>query len=116
VVRIDPAAQNGTVAVDVALEGALPRGSRPDLSVDGTIDIERLRNVIYVSRPTYGQAESVVGLFKIPPGSSTAVRASVRLGRGSAGSVEVLSGLNPGDVVILSDMSQYEISERVKLK
>jgi HlyD family secretion protein len=116
VVRIDPAAQNGTVAVDVALEGALPRGSRPDLSVDGTIDIERLRNVMYVSRPTYGQAESVVGLFRIPPGSSTALRANVRLGRGSAGSVEVLQGLQPGDVVILSDMSQYESSERVKLK
>ncbi|HYH83218.1 MAG TPA: HlyD family efflux transporter periplasmic adaptor subunit [Longimicrobium sp.] len=116
VVRIDPAAQNGTVAVDIALEGALPRGARPDLSVDGTVDIERLTNVLHVGRPAYGQAESTVGLFKLLPGGREAVRANVRLGRGSAGSVEVVQGLQPGDVVILSDMSQYESSERVKLK
>ena len=116
VVRIDPAAQNGTVVVDVALEGALPRGARPDLSVDGTIDIERLRNVMHVGRPAYGQAESTLGMFRVQPGGGSAVRTSVRLGRGSASSVEVLQGLHPGDVVILSDMSQYESTPRVKLK
>jgi multidrug efflux pump subunit AcrA (membrane-fusion protein) len=116
VVRIDPAAQNGTVAVDVALEGALPRGARPDLSVDGTIDIERLRNVMHVGRPAYGQVESTLGMFRVQPGGGSAVRTSVRLGRGSANSVEVVQGLQPGDVVILSDMSQYESSPRVKLK
>jgi multidrug resistance efflux pump len=116
VTRIDPAAQNGTVAVDVALEGALPRGARPDLSVDGTVDIERLRDVLYLGRPAYGQAESTLGMFRVQPGGGSAVRTSVRLGRGSASSVEVLNGLQPGDLVILSDMSQYESSPRVKLK
>lgn len=116
VTRIDPAAQNGTVAVDVALDGELPRGARPDLSVDGTIDIERLSNVMYVGRPAYGQPESTVGMFRLQPGSGIAVRTSVRLGRGSASSMEVAQGLRPGDVVILSDMSQYENSPRVKLK
>lgn len=116
VVRIDPAAQNGTVVVDVALEGALPRGARPDLSVDGSIDIERLRDVMHVGRPAYGQAESTLGMFRLEPGGGGAVRASVRLGRGSARDVEVVQGLRPGDVVILSDMSQYESSPRVKLR
>jgi multidrug efflux pump subunit AcrA (membrane-fusion protein) len=116
VVRIDPAAQNGTVAVDVALEGALPRGARPDLSVDGTVDIERLRNVMHVGRPAYGQAESTLAMFRLEPGGGSAVRTSVRLGRGSASDVEVVQGLQPGDVVILSDMSQYEGTPRVKLK
>lgn len=116
VVRIDPAAQNGTVVVDVALEGALPRGARPDLSVDGSIDIERLRDVMHVGRPAYGQAESTLGMFRLEPGGGAAVRISVRRGRGSARDVEVVQGLRPGDVVILSDMSQYESSPRVKLR
>jgi HlyD family secretion protein len=116
VTRIDPSAQNGTVAVDVALEGALPRGARPDLSVDGTIDIERLRDVLYVGRPAYGQAESTLGMFRLQPGGGSAELTSVRLGRGSANSVEVVQGLQPGDLVILSDMSKYERSPRVKLK
>lgn len=115
VVRIDPAAQNGTVAVDVALEGTLPRGARPDLTVDGTIEIERLRDVLHVGRPAYGQAESTLEMFRVQPGGA-AVRTSVRLGRGSASSVEVLQGLQPGDVVVLSDMSSYESTPRVKLK
>ncbi len=116
VVRIDPAAQNGTVTVDVALEGALPRGARPDLSVDGTVDIERLRNVMYVGRPAYGQPESTVGLFRLAEGGNEARRVNVRLGRGSASTIEVASGLRPGDVVILSDMSQWDSADRVRLK
>lgn len=116
VVRMDPAVQNGTVTVDVALEGALPRGARPDLSVDGTIDIERLPNVVYMGRPAYGQAESTVGVFRLGEDGSEAVRTQVQLGRGSATTIEVVRGLNPGDVVILSDMSQYDGSERVRLK
>jgi HlyD family secretion protein len=116
VTRMDPSAQNGTVGVDVALEGALPRGARPDLSVDGTIDIERLTNVLYVERPAYGQAESSVGLFKILPGGKEAVRVTVRLGRASASTIEVQQGLAPGDQIILSDMSQHETADRVRLQ
>jgi multidrug resistance efflux pump len=116
VVRIDPAAQNGTVTVDVKLEGPLPRGARPDLSVDGTVDIEHLRNVMYVGRPAYGQPESTVGLFKLVEGGKEAVRVNVRLGRGSASTIEVQGGLQPGDVVILSDMSQWDSADRVRLK
>jgi multidrug resistance efflux pump len=116
VVRIDPSVQNGSVAIDVTLEGPLPRGARPDLSVDGTVDIERLTNVMYVGRPAYGQAESTVSMFRLDPAGSEAARTPVKLGRGSASTVEVISGLKPGDVVILSDMSAYDGSERVKLK
>lgn len=115
VVRIDPAAQNGTVTVDVALEGELPRGARPDLSVDGTVDIEHLKNVMYVGRPAYGQPESTVGLFKLVSGGKEAVRVNVRLGRGSASTIEVQGGLQPGDVVVLSDMSQWDSADRVRL-
>ncbi|HEX6751361.1 MAG TPA: HlyD family efflux transporter periplasmic adaptor subunit [Longimicrobium sp.] len=114
--RIDPAAQNGTVTVDVSLTGALPRGARPDMSVDGTVDLERLGNVLHVGRPAYGQAESTLAVFRLLPGGGEAERVMVQLGRGSATSVEVLRGLNPGDVIILSDMSQYDASERVRLK
>jgi len=116
VARIDPASQNGTVAVDVALDAPLPRGARPDLSVDGTVEIDRLANVLYVSRPSYGQAEGSLAMFRLVPGGGEARRVMVRLGRGSASTVEVRSGLNPGDVVVLSDMSQYEGIERVKLR
>jgi hypothetical protein len=116
VMRIDPAVQNGTVTVDVSLEGELPRGARPDLSVDGTIEIERLDDVLYVGRPAYGQAESSVGLFKILPGGREAVRVTVQLGRSSASTIQVVQGLQPGDVVILSDMSQHENAERVRLR
>ncbi|HXY70581.1 MAG TPA: HlyD family efflux transporter periplasmic adaptor subunit [Gemmatimonadales bacterium] len=115
VVRMDPSAQNGTVAVDVAFDGPLPQGSRSDLSVEGTITIERLTNVTYVGRPAYGQANSTVGLFKLVEGGGYAVRVNVQLGRTSVNSVEVLSGLKPGDVVILSDMSRYDAVDRVKL-
>jgi HlyD family secretion protein len=116
VVRIDPAVQGGTVTVDVALEGELPRGTRPDLSVDGTIEIERLENVVYTGRPAYGQSESTVGLFKLDPDGRHARRIPVRLGRSSVNTIEIISGLQPGDVVILSDMSQWDSSERVRLR
>lgn len=116
VVRIDPAVQNGAVAVDVALEGELPRGARPDMSVDGTIEIERLDDVLHVGRPAYGQAESSVGLFRVAPDGQSASRVNVRLGRSSVNTIEVVSGLREGDVVVLSDMSQWDSAERVRLK
>ncbi len=114
--RIAPAVQGGTVTVDVALDGALPRGARPDLSVDGTIEIERLDNVLYVGRPAYGQAESRVGLFRLEEGGRSAVRVNVRLGRSSVNTIEVMEGLREGDVVILSDMSAWDAVDRVKLQ
>lgn len=116
VVRIDPAVQNGTVTVDVALEGELPRGARPDLSVNGTIEIERLDDVVHVGRPAYGQAESTVGLFRVDADGKQARRVNVRLGRSSVNTIEVVSGLQPGDVVILSDMSQWDATDRVRLR
>jgi HlyD family secretion protein len=100
----------------VALDAPLPRGARPDLSVDGTVEIDRLANVLYVGRPSYGQAEGSLAMFVMQPGGGEARRTTVRLGRGSASTVEVLGGLNPGDVVILSDMSQYEGNDRVRLR
>ncbi len=116
VARIDPAVQNGTVTVDVALTGDLPRGARPDLSVDGTIEIERLENVLHVGRPAYGQAESTVGLFKMEPDGEHARRLPVQLGRSSVNTIEIRNGLQPGDVVILSDMSQWDAVDRVRLR
>ncbi len=115
VMRIDPAVQNGTVTVDVSLEGELPRGARPDLSVDGTIQVERLDNVLHVGRPAYGQANSTVGLFKLVGDGTEAVRASVRLGRTSVNTVEILGGLQPGEKVIISDMSRWDAFERVRV-
>jgi HlyD family secretion protein len=114
--RIDPAVLNGTVTVDVALDGELPRGARADLSVDGTIEIERLDNVVYVGRPAYGQAESTIGLFKLDPDGQEARRTVVTLGRSSVNAIEIVSGLQPGDIVILSDMSQWDNVERVRLR
>ncbi|GAB5560947.1 MAG: HlyD family efflux transporter periplasmic adaptor subunit [Synoicihabitans sp.] len=114
VVRIDPAVQNGTVLVDVTLEGELPRGARPDLSVDGTIELERLPNVIFVGRPAFGQERSTVGIFKLDT-DGYAHRTQVQLGRSSVNTIEVIRGLTPGDRVILSDMSQWDSNDRVKL-
>lgn len=114
--RIDPAVQNGTVTVDVSLEGELPRGARPDLSVDGTIQVERLNNVLHLGRPAYGQPNSTVGLFKLVEGGAAAVRTSVRLGRSSVNTVEILGGLKPGDKVIISDMSRWDGFERVRVE
>jgi HlyD family secretion protein len=114
--RIDPAVQNGTVTVDVALDGELPKGARPDLSVDGTIELERLDNILYVGRPTYGQEQSVISLFKLGDDGVTFTRTKVAIGKTSVNTVEVKSGLKEGDQVILSDMSQYDAFERVRLK
>lgn len=114
--RIDPAVQNGTVTVDVSLEGELPRGARPDLSVDGTIQVERLDKVLHVGRPAYGQANSTVGLFKLIEDGGSALRINVRLGRTSVNTVEILGGLQPGDKVIISDMSRWDSFERVRVE
>jgi HlyD family secretion protein len=115
VIRIDPAVQNGTVTVDVALDGALPLGARPDLTVDGTIELELLENVIYVGRPVFGQEQSVVSLFKLDPETEEAIRTRVSLGRSSVNTIEVIEGLEPGDQVVLSDMSQWDAFDRVRL-
>lgn len=115
VVRIDPAAQNGTVAVDIGLEGALPRGARPDLTVEGTIELERLDRVLFVGRPAYGQPEGQVSLFRLAPDGKTAERVSVQLGKSSVNTVEVTRGLRAGDRIIISDMSQYDNVDRVRL-
>ncbi len=116
VVRIDPAAVNGTVTVDVKLDEALPAGARPDLSVDGTVDLERIKDVIYIGRPVYGQPNSTITLFRMIPGTDEAIRVPVKLGRGSVNHIEVLEGLSVGDNVILSDMSQQDSQNRIKLK
>jgi HlyD family secretion protein len=114
--RIDPAVQNGTVTVDVALEGELPKGARPDLSVDGTIELERLNDILYVGRPTYGQEQSVISLFKVDEDGVNCTLTKVTIGKTSVNTVEVKSGLKQGDQVILSDMSQYDAFDRVRLK
>jgi multidrug efflux pump subunit AcrA (membrane-fusion protein) len=116
VFRIAPSSQNGTVTVEVSLEGQLPPGARPDLSVDGTIEIERLEDVLHVGRPAYGQAESTVGLFRVDPDGKSASRVNVKLGRSSVNTIEVVSGLNPGDLVIISDMSAWDSHEKVRLR
>lgn len=116
VVRMDPSVQNGTVTVDVALEGELPRGARPDLSVEGTIQIDRLEDVVHMGRPAFGQANSTVGLFVLSDDRSEATRVQARLGAGSVNQVQVLDGLSEGDVVILSDMSNWESADRVRLR
>jgi HlyD family secretion protein len=116
VMRIDPSVQNGTRTVDVALEGPLPNGAVPDLSVDGTIELERLPDVLYMGRPAFGQERSTVGIFKVDPVSGVATRVPVTLGRSSVNTIEVVSGLEEGDRVILSDMSAWDSVERVQLK
>lgn len=114
--RIDPAAQEGTVTVDIALDGDLPAGARPDISVDATITIDRLSDVLYTGRPVYGQPNSTIGMFKLVEGGRYAVRVPVKLGSMSAAAVEIVAGLAAGDSVILSDMSRFDNVERVKLK
>ena len=115
VMRIDPAVQNGTVTVDVAIDGPLPQGARPDLSVDGVIEIENLKNVLYVGRPVHGAADSLVSLFKLTRDGSEGERVTVKLGRSSVNSIEILDGLQVGDRVILSDMSQWDKYDRIRL-
>ncbi len=116
VTRIDPSVQNGTVTVDVALDGTLPPGSRPDLSVEGTIEIERLADVLSTGRPVHGETDSTVGLFKVMDDGGEAVRVQVKLGRTSVNRVEILQGLALGDQVILSDMSAWDNFDRVRLR
>jgi HlyD family secretion protein len=116
VMRVDPAVQNGTVTVDVKLDGPLPKGARPDLSVEGTIELENLADVVYVGRPAFGQPNSTVGIFKLDEDGKGASRVQVKLGRASVNSVEILGGLEPGDKVILSDMSAWDAFNRVRLE
>jgi HlyD family secretion protein len=115
VARVDPGAQNGTVTVDVALEGALPRGARPDLTVDGTVDLDRLTDVMYVGRPAQGQPESQFSLFRLEPDGTHAARVGVKLGRASVTAIEILEGLAPGDQVILSDTSAWDKFDRIRI-
>lgn len=116
VLRTDPSSQNGTVTVEVALDGALPAGTRSDLSVDGTIEIARLTNTLRVGRPPYGDPGATAGLFKIEPGGKGAVRVAVKLGRASANSIQILGGLAAGDKVIISDMSSWDNVSRVRVR
>jgi HlyD family secretion protein len=115
VIRVDPAVEQGTVTVDVGIDGNLPKGARPDLSVDGTIELERLDNVVFVGRPAFGQENNTVGIFKLVAGTSEAVRTPVKLGRSSVNTIEILNGLEPGDQVILSDTSSMDAHDRIRL-
>jgi HlyD family secretion protein len=115
VARVDPAAQQGTVTVDIALLGELPKGARPELSVDGTIELERLDDVLYVGRPAQGQPDSLISLFRVEPGGKEANRVKVKLGRTSVNTVEIVSGLSMGDQVILSDTSTWDAFDRIRL-
>ena len=114
--RIDPSVQNGTVTVDVLFNELLPNGARPDLSVDGTIELENLKDVLYVGRPVHGQSDSTIGLFKLVEDGSEGLRVSVKLGKSSVNAVEILQGLKVGDKVILSDMSAWDAFDRVRLR
>jgi len=116
VMRVDPAVQNGTVTVDVKLTGELPRGARPDLSVDGTVDLEKLEDVLYVGRPAFGQENSTISLFKLDPDGRGGVRVPIKVGRASVNAIQVIEGLHEGDTVILSDMSRYDNTDRIRLE
>ena len=115
VMRVDPAVQNGTVTVDVKLTGDLPRGARPDLSVDGTIDLERLDDVLYVGRPAFGQENSTISLFRLDTDGKEAARVPIKVGRESVNSIQIFEGLHEGDTVILSDMSRWDKTDRIRL-
>jgi HlyD family secretion protein len=114
--RIDPSVQNGTVTVDVQIIDPLPQGARPDLSVDGTIELENLKDVLYVGRPVHGQSDSTIGIFKLVDDGSEAVRVNVKLGKSSVNTVEILQGLKVGDKVVLSDMSAWDAFDRIRLR
>jgi HlyD family secretion protein len=116
VIRIDPAVVAGTVTVDVELIGALPLGARPDLSVDGTIDLDRMSQVLYVGRPAFGNEDSTIQLFKLSADGKTAVRVPVKVGRASVNSIQILEGLQDGDVVILSDMTRWDGTNKIRLE
>ena len=115
VTRVNPAVEQGTVTVDVAFDEPLPKGARPDLSVDGTVELERLNDVIFVGRPAFGQENNTVGIFKLVNGGSEAIRTPVKLGKSSVNTIEIQSGLQPGDQVILSDTSAWDSHERIRL-
>jgi HlyD family secretion protein len=115
VTRVNPAVEQGTVTVDVAFDEALPKGARPDLSVDGTIELERLNDVVFVGRPAFGAENNTVGIFKLVSGGSEAVRTPVKLGKSSVNTIEIQGGLQPGDQVILSDTSAWDSHERIRL-
>jgi len=114
--RMDPAAQGGTVTIDVAIDESLPPGARPDQNIDGTIQLERLKNIVFTGRPTLAQDNAVVGLFRLDPDGRTATRVQVRLGRVSANAVEVVQGLRPGDRIVLSDVPLPDGTERIRIK
>jgi HlyD family secretion protein len=114
--RVDPNVQGGSVLVEVTLEGDLPAGARPDLNIEGMIELERLSDVLHVGRPTYGQSHSTVGLFRAVDDGNAAERVPVQLGRSSVNQIEVLEGLQEGDVIILSDMSRYDDMDRVRIR
>jgi len=116
VLRVEPSVQNGTVTVDVRITDPLPLGARPDLSVDGTIELENLKDVLYVGRPVNGQPDSKIGIFKLVDDGAEAVRVNVVLGRSSVNTIEIRDGLKVGDKVILSDMSQWDNFDRIRLK
>src|SRR6266542_305994 len=113
--RVDPAVEQGTVTVDIAFDEEMPKGARPDLSVDGTRELERLDNVVFVGRPAFGQENNTVGMFKLVPGSNEAARTPVKLGKSSVNTIQILDGLQPGDQVILSDTSAWDAHERIRL-
>jgi HlyD family secretion protein len=113
---VDPSVQNGTVTVDIALTGPLPKGARPDLTVDATIELELLTDVLYVGRPAQGQAESLVSLFRVQEGTNEALRTKVKLGRNSVNTVEIVEGLKQGDQVVLSDTSAWDAFDRIRIK
>jgi HlyD family secretion protein len=114
-IRIDPAATNGTVTVDASIEGELPKGARPDMSVEGTIELERLENILYVSRPVHGSENATIGLFRVDPDGNGATRVQVKLGRSSVNHIEIIDGLKEGDKVILSDTSAWDNADRIRL-
>jgi multidrug efflux pump subunit AcrA (membrane-fusion protein) len=116
VTRKDPAVVNGTITVDVKLDGPLPPGAVPQLSVDGTIDLERLKDVLYVGRPAFGNPDSTISLFKYDPDGKTATRTQVKVGKASVTQIQILEGLKEGDRVILSDMSRYDATDKVRLE
>jgi HlyD family secretion protein len=116
VIRTDPSSVQGTVTVEVTIEDALPAGTRSDLAVDGTIQLERIPNTLYIGRPGFGQAESSVGIFKLISGKGEATRVTVQLGRASVNTIEVKNGLAVGDSVIISDMSSFDNTNRVRIK
>ena len=116
VLRIDPAAREGTFVVDVQLTGPIPASARPDLSVDGTIELERLENVLYMGRPAFGQGQQTVGLFRLSPDGQEALRTSVTLGRNSVSTIEIVNGLREGDQVILSDTSAMDSYNRIRVR